>query len=124
LGFGLVEQGAAAVQTMIKGASNPTSGRFATAIGGLTLVITASGVFSEMQAALNGVWKAQPQTDAVTHLVKVRLISLGLVMALGFLLMVSLVVNTALTALGAWLNRFFPAAHLLLQGLNFLLPSP
>ncbi len=114
------EQGAAAVQTMIKGASNRASGGIATAIGIVTLLITASGVFSEMQAALNDVWRAQPHSGTVTQLVKVRLISLGLVMALGFLLMVSLVVSAGLTALGTWLNGLFPGAPLLLRALSLL----
>jgi membrane protein len=109
------EQGAAAIQAMIKGASNRTAGGIATAVGFVTLLITATGVFSEMQAALNDVWKAQPQTDTVTQLVKVRLISLGLVMALGFMLIVSLVVSAALTALGTWLNSLFPGAQLVLR---------
>lgn len=114
------KQGATAIQSMIAGASSHHSGFLATGLGLVTLMITASGVFSEMQSALNIVWKAAPHTGAVTHLVQVRLMSLGLVMALGFLLVVSLVVSTALSALDAWFGGLMPGWHLLMRGVNLL----
>jgi membrane protein len=69
----------------------------ATMIGIITLIVTASGVFVEMQMALNAIWKATPKGTTVSQLIRARAASLGLVAALGFLLMVSLVVSTALT---------------------------
>jgi membrane protein len=77
-------------------------------------------VFSEMQSALNAVWRAQPQGTAVSRLVRARLLGLGLVGALGFLLLASLVISAALTALGHWIDGIVPAAALLLQILTFL----
>jgi membrane protein len=66
--------------------------------------VTASGIFGEMQTALNKIWKAKPKSGTVSRLIRASAASLGLVAALGFLLMVSLVVSAALTALGDYLN--------------------
>jgi membrane protein len=108
------------LQEMIRSAADRQAGTWSTVAGIVTLLITASGVFGEMQAALNIVWKAAPRRSTVSRLIRARLMSLGLVLAFGFLLMVSLVVNTALSALHDWVNDLFPAAHLLLQGATFL----
>jgi membrane protein len=109
-----------ALQTMIKSASNHKSGIIATVLGIGTLIVTASGVFGQMQSALNLIWKAEPK-GGITRLIKARMISLGLVAALGFLLMVSLVISAALSALASVLNGFLPGVHILLQVINFVL---
>jgi membrane protein len=108
------QQGADAIQAMIKGAANRHAGILATVIGGVTLLVAASGVFSEMQTALNVIWKAKPRAGAVMQLVRARLQSLGLVLILGFLLAVSLVASAALTAAGAWLSARLPGVHAML----------
>jgi membrane protein len=83
------EQTAAVLQSALASAAGKSSGIFATLIGILTLVIAASGVFGEMQSALNAIWKVRPQGTTVSQLVRARAASLGLVAALGFLLLVS-----------------------------------
>ena len=113
------DQAAEAIQTMIASAGNKTSGIWATVIGIITLLITATGVFGEMQASLNLIWKAQAPTG-VTGILKARAAGLGLVATLGFLLLVSLVVSAALTALGASLNRVVPGMDTILRLANFL----
>lgn len=113
-------QGAEAIQAMINGASHRNAGWLATTIGLLTLVITASGVFSEMQSALNVIWKAEPSRGGVSGMFQARLTGLGLVLALGFLLLASLVVSTAIAALDAWFAGILPGWHQLLQGVSFL----
>jgi len=112
-------QSADAIQTMIKSASNHKSGVVATILGIGTLIVTASGVFGQMQSALNLIWKAEPKTG-ISRLVRARIVSLGLVAALGFLLMVSLVVSAAVSVLDTYLNGFLPGGHILLQALSFL----
>ena len=112
------KQSAEALQSMIKSASQPGAGLLATGLGLLTLLFTATGVFTEMQAALNAIWKAAPEGTTLTRLVRVRLLSLGLVMSLGFLLLVSLVVSAGLSALGTWLGAFVPQTALLLHLVN------
>ncbi|MDI3308053.1 MAG: YihY/virulence factor BrkB family protein [Acetobacteraceae bacterium] len=121
----LGERGAATVQDMIRGASNWTKGTIATIIGVITLLLTASGVFSELQAALNEIWKAPlPQgggvTGAVTRLMRAKAASLGLVAATGFLMLVSLLVSAALTALATWVGAMLPEVAALLGIANFL----
>ena len=112
------DQPAEAVQAMIASAGNKSSGLWATAIGIVTLLITATGVFGEMQSSLNLIWKAQAPAG-VTGILKARAASLGLVAALGFLLLVSLVVSAALTALGGILNRTVPGIETVLHLVNF-----
>jgi len=90
-------QTAEVLQTAVASAASTSSGIVATMIGIITLIVTASGVFVEMQTALNAIWKATPKGTTVSQLIRARAASLGLVAALGFLLMVSLVVSTGLT---------------------------
>jgi membrane protein len=120
LGGLMGQQSADAIQAMIKSASNHKSGIIATVLGVGTLILTASGVFGQMQSALNLIWKAEPKTG-ISRLVRARIASLGLVAALGFLLMVSLVVSAAVSALDSYLNGILPGAHILLQAVNFVL---
>jgi membrane protein len=112
------DQAAEAVQTMIASAGNKSSGIWATVIGVVTLLITATGVFGEMQASLNLIWKAQAPTG-VTGILKARAAGLGLVATLGFLLLVSLVVSAGLTALGSTMNRIVPGIETVLRLANF-----
>ena len=113
-------QGGEAIQTMIASASNRNHSGWAGAIGLITLFVTASGVFSELQASLNAIWRTKPHAGTVSRLLRARLVSLGLVMTLGFLLLVSLVVSTALSALGPWLDGIFPGAQVLIHIVSFL----
>jgi Virulence factor BrkB len=87
------DQTAQLLQSAVASASKKSSGTLATLVGLVTLILTASGVFGEMQAALNAIWKAEPSGAAITRLIRARAVSLGLVAALGFLLLVSLVVS-------------------------------
>jgi len=114
-------QSADLVQTAVQSASGKSSGIFASILGVLTLVITASGVFGEMQSALNVIWKAQPQGGTVSRLVRARAASLGLVAALGFLLLVSLVISALLSGLANYIDAVLPFGTVVLQVLNFVI---
>lgn len=109
------------LQTALNSASTPAHGVVASIIGIVTLLVTASGVFGEMQSALNVIWKAQPKGGTVSRLVRARAASLGLVAALGFILMISLVVSTVLAAFANYLNGVLPFAHAILVVLNFVI---
>ena len=113
-------QSADAIQAMVKSAGNHKSGIIATILGVGTLIVTASGVFGQMQTALNLIWKAE-RKSGISTLVRARIASLGLVAALGFLLMVSLVVSAALATLDSYLNGFMPGVKILLHTVNFML---
>jgi membrane protein len=114
------EQSADVLQSIIRSASNPQSSVWATVIGVGALIVTASGVFSEMQAALNLIWRAKPRISKISRLVRARVASLGLVLALGFLMTVSLVVNAGLTAVDTYIKGFVPGGHVILQCVTFV----
>lgn len=114
-------QSADVFQSVLKSASNPSSGVIATVIGLFTLLLTASGVFGEMQSALNMIWKTKSQESSVSRLIRARTVSLGLVIALGFLLIVSLAVSAAITALSDTVNQILPFGSVLIEGLNLLI---
>jgi membrane protein len=112
------QQTAEVLQTAIANASSRSSGILGTAIGMVTLLVTASGVFGEMQSALNAIWKVEPKGTTVSRLIRARAASLGLVAALGFLLLVSLVVSAGLTAFSNYLNAVLPFGKVILSVLN------
>jgi membrane protein len=78
-------------------------------------------VFGEMQSTLNAIWKADPKGGTVSRLLRARAASLGLVAALGFLLLVSLVISAGLSALSEYVNAHLPFGYLILQAVNFLI---
>jgi membrane protein len=115
-------ESAGAVQAMLRSASNTRSGIVATAVGISTLVIGATAVFSELQAALNVIWKA-PASGRLSawHLLKSRLLSLSIVLVIGFLLLVSLVISTALAAFSDYLDWILPGLATILHIVHFTL---
>jgi membrane protein len=112
------QQTADVLKTAVANASNKSSGTLATIIGIVTLLATASGVFGEMQSALNAFWKAKPEGSTVSRLIRARAASIGLVAALGFLLIVSLVVSAGLTAFGNYLNSILPFGQVIMSIVN------
>ena len=114
------QQTADVLQAAIASAEGKSSSILATMIGIATLILTASGVFGEMQSALNAIWKTEPQETTVSRLIQARAVSLGLVAALGFLLIVSLAVSAGLTAFGNYLDSIMPIGKVILPVLNFV----
>ena len=121
LGGLMGQQGSELLQTAIQSASRRSAGLIAAAVGTGTLIITASSVFTELQQTLNVIWRAEPRGTAMSRLIRARAASLGLVGALGFLLLVSLVISTLLSALSDYINAYLPSGHLILQTLTFLI---
>ena len=113
-------EGARAVQSLLEGASQRRAGYLATIVGSVTLVLAATGAFLELQTALNTIWRVKPNpTNATfTAFVMDRVRSFGLVVAIGFLLLVSLAVSAALAALGSWLERISPGMPLVWNAMN------
>jgi membrane protein len=114
-------EGAHAVQSLLDGASQGRAGIIATTIGSVAFVVAATGAFLELQAALNTVWrvKANPRVYLKAFLID-RLRSFGLVVAIGFLLMVSLAVTAALAAFSAWLSRHSSSVPEVWSGVHVL----
>jgi len=114
-------EGARAVQSLLEGASQRRSGILATVLGGITFLVAATGAFLELQSALNTIWrvKRNPSINFRAFLLD-RVRSFGLVVAIGFLLMVSLAVTAALAALNGWLAGYTTSIPLLWSGVSML----
>jgi membrane protein len=119
---GLVgESGARAVHGMLEGASQRSGNGLATAIGLGTFFLGATGAFLELQTALNAIWRVKPKPDAgIKDMLLQRVISFGLVIGVGFVLLVSLLVSAALSALNRYLGALVPEIALVWQGVNTL----
>jgi membrane protein len=106
------------LQDAIESASKSGSDFWAILLGSIVLVFTASGVFGELQTALNLIWKCKPHGFSWMRIVRGRLASLGLVVALGFLMLVSLVINAGVTAAGGYMERYFEYSALTIALVN------
>jgi membrane protein len=112
------------VRTILEHAQLPGSGGLiATVIGIGALILGAAGVFGQLQAALNRAWgvKPDPNQGGVKNFVLKRLFTFGMILALAFLLLVSLVLSAVLAAFGGALGRWLPEGFsaTLLQVINF-----
>ena len=114
------EQGASAIQTMVESVREPATGAIGTVIGVVVLLIGATTVFGELQNALDRIWRApaREETKGLWKLVKTRLLSFGMILGIGFLLIVSLIVSAALAALGKWWGPMLGSWETLAQLLN------
>ena len=119
---GLVgSQGAEAIQLILAGAHNEEQGRLATLIAGALLLFGATTVFAELKASLDAIWQLPPLTKGtVWDVVRTRLLSFGMVLVLGFLLMVSLVLSAALTLLEKYWAGLWQEAALIMTVANWL----
>lgn len=110
------EESAKTLQTVIESARRPEAGIVATIVGLVTLLLGATGVFGELEDALNIVWNVPKKEGfSVLALVKSRFLSFTLILGTGFLLLVSLVVSAGIAALGKYSSQLFPDTELLLQ---------
>lgn len=115
------QQGGELIQTMLASSTDKSAGTAASILGALMVLVTASGVFSEMQTGLNQAWQVKAPDQPVLLMLRARAASLGLVAALGFLLVVSLAASAALSALGTYLDAKSSFAPLLLAALNTII---
>jgi membrane protein len=108
------------VQALLEGAHKNPSGTLAVIVGTATLIVAASGAFLELQHALNTIFrvKTDPKKSGITRLLLNRLRSFGLVISIGFLLLVSLLVSAGLAAVAGRVQRAELIGPALLQGLN------
>jgi len=114
-------ESARAVQTMIQSAHKPAHGVVATIFGVVILLLGASGVFTEMQDALNTIWKVDTTSKTgVWNMLKYRFLSFGMVLGIGFLLLVSLLLSAALTAVATYASSFLPIPPAAIHSMDFL----
>jgi membrane protein len=102
-------QGALAVQGLLESAIKPTGNVLAAAVGSAFLFIGATSVFAELQDALDRIWRAplRVNTFGLWRLVRARLLSFGMILGIGFLLMVSLTFSAGVAALSKWWDALF-----------------
>ncbi len=119
------EDGGAAIQAMIENARREDSqSGLATGLGFLALFVGSTTVFAQLQTSLNAIWgvKTSPSRGRISRLVSKRLLSFGIVVGVGFLLLVSLLVSAALSAFGNLMRSSVPeTAVVLVAGLDFVL---
>jgi membrane protein len=114
--------GGKAVASMLANAQKPAAGILGTIVGLLSLLFGASGVFTELRSALNLIWEVKPEATAgVMALLRERFFSFGMVLSIGFLLLVSLVVSTVLAAVGKFFGGLLPIPSPVLAVFNFLI---
>src|SRR3954469_11402262 len=96
------DEGAQAIQSLLKSANNDHSGVLAGALSFLLLAFGATTVFGELQDAFDRIWRvpARKKTSGLWNLLRARVLSFGMMLGIAFLLMVSLVVSAAISALG------------------------
>lgn len=115
----LGDDSAKAVESMLEAVNRPGAGIVATLVGIVALVIGATTVFAELQDAMDRIWRAPTRPKGgLWALIRARLLSLGMVMGIGFLLMVSLVASAGLSALGKWWGPWFAEQAFLAQILD------
>ena len=97
-------QGAQAVEALLQHANQPGAGAIAAISGTVALLLGATAVFGELQNALDRIWRApvRKHDKGWLKLVRTRLLSFGMILAIAFVLMVSLVMSAVLSALGEW----------------------
>jgi membrane protein len=119
---GLVgSEGGDAIQALISAANRPKTGAWATVIAVVTLFVGATGVFVQLQDALNSIWGVRRAPGrGVRNFIKDRLLSFALIVGIGFLLLVSLVLSAGLSALGKYMGGLLPVQETLWQGINFV----
>jgi len=114
-------QGAETIQEMVAAANRPAAGIIATVVSIAVLLFAASGVFGELQTSLNKMWDVEPKGDGgLLRLLKTRFLSFTMVLGVAFLLLVSLLVTAALSALGTFLSETLPGGVILWRVVNFL----
>jgi membrane protein len=114
--------GGKVVESMLANSQKPAAGILGTIVGLLSLLFGASGVFAELRSALNLIWEVKPEeTSGIVGLLRERFFSFGMVLSIGFLLLVSLVLSTALAAVGKFFGGLLPIPSTALALFNFLI---
>lgn len=103
----LGEEAARAVLALLQSAGQPGAGRSATLVGSAFLLLGASGVFAQLKGALNIIWGVQPKAhQGITGILRDRLLAFAMVLAIGLLLLASVLVGIVLGSSSQWVQDF------------------
>ena len=109
------------VRNLISNTRSQNSGIIATIVGIVTLLVGSTGAFNQLHEALNTVWEVTEDPESgFLNILKGRLLSFTVVLGIGFLLLVFLVIDAGLAALGQFASDLIPGSELVWQGVNFL----
>ena len=119
-------EGRVFISDLLSSASNPAKDVLATIVGILTLLFGALGVFNELHNALNTIWEVKEEettgfVESVKKVIFGRLLSFTMILGIGFLLLVSLVISAALSAVQETIGNAIPISEILLQILNLII---
>jgi len=115
------KEGGEAVKEMLANAQKPAAGSIAGIVGLVTLLVAASGVFGQLQDSMNTIWEVEPKPGrGIWGFLKDRFLSLSMVFGIGFLLLVSLILSSVLSALGSYFGGLLPIPAALLQGVELV----
>ncbi|MEI6350021.1 MAG: YihY/virulence factor BrkB family protein [Verrucomicrobiota bacterium] len=116
------EQAGNAIQSVVKSTDHKGASIFAASAGLIVLLFGASGVFGELKNALNTIWGVVTKPGKpVMSLIRSRFLSFGMVLAIGFLLLISLAISAALSAIGTYMRNLLVLAPIVWQGVEFLI---
>jgi len=115
------QAGAQAVAAMIQGAQNSSSGVLATVLSVILLLFSAAGVFVQLQGAFNTVWDVLPSKQGgFLNTLLARLEAVAMVIGVGFLLLISMLISTALSTVGTFAAHYLPASGLVIQVVHYV----
>ena len=121
-------EGRTLISDLLTSASSPARGILGTIVGIITLIFGALGVFNELHNALNTIWEVEEEEDTksgflegLKKIVFGRLLSFGMILGIGFLLLVSLVISAGLSAMQETVGNAIPLSEILLQILNLII---
>lgn len=115
-------EAAASIQGVLANAHSPAEGTLGTIVGIVTLFVGASGFFGELQSSLNTVWEVKPKPGrGVWGEIGRRFFSFAMVLGVAFLLLVSLVLSSILSAAGSYFSGHLPGGEPLWQVINFVI---
>jgi membrane protein len=110
------------IQDMVQSAHKPAQGAIAGVVSVLTLLFGATGVFAEIRDSLNSIWHVEGAVQVgIWNWMKSRYLSIGMVLAVGFLLLVSLVVSALLAGTFKYFGKFIPVPEFLLHVVEFVI---
>jgi membrane protein len=114
--------GADALEVMMKSARKPSTSVIAAAIGVITLLLGATGVVGQLQDALNTIWRVKPKPGrGIKGIIRARVMNFGMVLGIGFLLLVSLVISAAIEALSGYF--WGQETHVIIEILHFFMST-
>lgn len=109
------------IENVIQNANEPSERIISTVLSVVMLIVGATGVFMQLQSALNQIWDIKVEKTGISTMIRKRILSFGMIMTLGFLLLISLVINGVIASLDEFLTGVIPAYQILGQLITTLI---